>query len=920
MNKKRMGIAGVIATGLGGFLLPVYAQQSNDKRETDAQGTANSPPATAAARADQLAQLQEIVVTGIRASLELSLAKKREADSVMDVVSAEDIGKLPDKNVADAVQRVPGVNISSGSGGQGGFSENDRVSIRGTNPSLTQTTVNGHSIATGDWYIGDQTNTVGRSVSFTLLPAEIVGSVEVQKSSQADYIEGGTVGNVNIVTRAPLDFKKSLTLEATAQGLYSDLPQTTDPQVNALFNWKNADNSFGLLLQGFSEERHERRDGQELFLLGEGQIGTAAGGDPVAIAHPDLANVVYPTQIGSAAFTQHSKRVGGLVDFELKPSDELTLDLNGFYSHFDATNFDTNFMASPLNELGAGISPTTYTVINGTLVSATFPNTVFDPNNPAFPGVRDSIYRPKAASSSGYVDFDVKFKASESFLITAKVGYTQGLGETPHDYGYEAYLINSPLVYQMHGTSGPATVSFPGVDTTNFNNPTNVTNGGSWSDSVKVTDKETYGQVDGQLSLDWGILQSAKFGVRYAEHKRTDRGENYTCNINSADPCHTMPDPNIPLVAWNGTVSPRNFGSGIGMGPGYLQHFWVLNPNSIVAWETQYNNVDQGPNYQGSFVIDEKDSAAYAMANLAGNHWRGNVGLRLVRTQEVSDAYDPTGATDANGNPTYVPTSASHNFTDVLPSANFKYDLSRDLILRLAVSKTMSRADYSSLSPAVTLNNLDLTGTGGNADLKPIRSTNYDAALEWYFAPQSILSVGLFYMDLPSYVTYGYNTRALLNTTTAQIADFIVTSPFNIAAKNRGLELSWQQPLWGGFGALANYTYADGHSADGQALVGSSKNTGNVEAYYEAHGFSARLAYTYRSSFLVGLANVTSQYEAGMGNLAASLNYKINDHLALTFDGLNLNNPVLKYYSNPQQPQAFYSNGRQYYLGVRLSL
>jgi len=220
----------------------------------------------------------------------------------------------------------------------------------------------------------------------------------------------------------------------------------------------------------------------------------------------------------------------------------------------------------------------------------------------------------------------------------------------------------------------------------------------------------------------------------------------------------------------------------------------------------------------------------------------------------------------------------------------------------------------------VTLNNLDLTGTGGNSDLKPIRSTNYDAALEWYFAPQSILSVGLFYMDLPSYVTYGYNTRALLNTTTAQIADFIVTSPFNIAAKNRGLELSWQQPLWGGFGALANYTYADGHSADGQALVGSSKNTGNVEAYYEAHGFSARLAYTYRSSFLVGLANVTSQYEAGMGNLAASLNYKINDHLALTFDGLNLNNPVLKYYSNPQQPQAFYSNGRQYYLGVRLSL
>jgi iron complex outermembrane receptor protein len=232
----------------------------------------------------------------------------------------------------------------------------------------------------------------------------------------------------------------------------------------------------------------------------------------------------------------------------------------------------------------------------------------------------------------------------------------------------------------------------------------------------------------------------------------------------------------------------------------------------------------------------------------------------------------------------------------------------------------MSRADYSSLSPAVILNNLDLTGTGGNADLKPIRSNNLDAALEWYFAPQSILSVGVFYMDLPSYVTYGYNSRPFLNTTNNQIANFIVTSPFNVAAHNHGVEFSWQQPLWGGFGALANYTYADGHSANGTALVGSSKSTGNAEVYYEQHGFSARLAYTYRSSFLVGLANVTSQYEAGIGTLAASVNYTINDHLMLTFDGLNLNDPVLKYYSNAQQPQAFYTNGRQYYLGVRLSL
>ncbi|MBV8666219.1 MAG: TonB-dependent receptor, partial [Burkholderiaceae bacterium] len=294
---------------------------------------------------------------------------------------------------------------------------------------------------------------------------------------------------------------------------------------------------------------------------------------------------------------------------------------------------------------------------------------------------------------------------------------------------------------------------------------------------------------------------------------------------------------------------------------------------------------------------------------------RGNVGLRVVNTNQYGLAYSYDSNT---GN--FDPVTASHDYVNVLPSANFKFDLSKDLVARAAVSETMSRADYSALSPAVVLNNLDLTGSGGNSDLKPVRSINYDATLEWYFAPQSILSAGLFYMNMPSYISFGNNNRPFLDTTTDQIATYLITSPYNIAAKNQGMELSWQQPLWGGFGALLNYTYSDGHDASGAALVGSSKNTANAEVYYEDNKFSARLAYNYRSSFLVGLANVTPQYMAGIGTLAASLNYKINDTFSLTFDGLNLNNPIIKYYSNAERPQAFYSNGRQFFLGVRVSL
>ncbi len=898
MKVQPTRIAVAVAMVLYGSALSAQAQQSDAKpADTTTNNAANGQ-----------GQVEQVTVTGIRASRQQSLNKKREADSVMDVVTAEDIGKLPDKNVADAVQRVPGVNISSGSGGEGGFSENDRVSIRGTNPSLTQTTVNGHSIATGDWYIGDQQNTVGRSVSFTLLPSEIVNSVEVQKSSQADYIEGGTVGNVNIVTRAPLDFKKQLTVEATIQGLYADLPRTTDPQANVLVNWKNEEKTAGFLFQLFSEARHERRDGQELFLLGSSTIDPNSA---AAQAHPDLAGVQYPSQIGSAAFTQTSKREGGLFDAQFKPTRDFSWDVNGFFSHFNGTNFDTNFMASPLNEIEGGNIPTSYTVKNNTLVAASFPNIDYASTG-AFPGVRDSIYRPNASSSSGYVDLDAKWHPNGDWTLTSKVGFTRGTGQTPHDYGYEAFLINSPLTYQMNGTGGPANVAFPGVDTTNFNNPNNVINGGSWSQSVRVVDAEAYGQVDALWMVNDGVIESAKFGARYAEHRRSANGYNYSCSATIGDPCSSFDS--VPMPAWNGTVSPSNFGSGIGAGPGFLSHFWVLNPANIAAWEQQYNNVSNGPNYQGNFNVTEKDAAVYGMVNLAGDKWRGNVGLRLVSTNQFSSSYN----LDDNSN--FYKVSVTHDYFDALPSANFKFDLTKDLVARVAASETMSRADYSALSPAVQLNNLDLTGSGGNSDLKPIRSINYDATLEWYFAPQSILSAGVFYMNMPSYVTFGYNTRHLLDTTTNNFADFIVTSPYNISANNKGVELAWQQSFGNGFGGLLNYTYASGHDASGSALVGSSKNTANAEAYYENNAFSARVAYTYRSSFLVGLANVAPQYAAGLGTVAASINYKINDNFTITFDGLNLNNPIIKYYSNAEQPQAFYSSGRQYFLGVRIAM
>jgi iron complex outermembrane recepter protein len=198
---------------MSGALSPACAQQA---------ATAADPAASAAKNAPTDVQLVEI--KGIRASYASSLSNKKSADAVVEVVTAEDIGKLPAKNVADTVQRLPGVNISSNSGGDGAFADANRVSIRGTAPSLTQTLINGHSVGSADWFIANQGvngGASGRSVSYDLLPAEIVGKVTVYKTSQADLIEGGATGSVDIETRSPLSLSQQLTLDGSATAVYS---------------------------------------------------------------------------------------------------------------------------------------------------------------------------------------------------------------------------------------------------------------------------------------------------------------------------------------------------------------------------------------------------------------------------------------------------------------------------------------------------------------------------------------------------------------------------------------------------------------------------------------------------------------------------------------------------------------------------
>jgi iron complex outermembrane recepter protein len=902
------------------------------------------PSLTLADAASETSGLDEIVVTGIRKSLDVSLEVKRNSTELTEVVTAEDIGKMPDKNIADSLARLPGITTSAAGANEGGFDENDRVSMRGTNPSLTQTLINGHGVAAGDWFVLDQVQTVGRSVSYTLLPSEIVSKVVVQKSSSAELTEGGVAGSVDIITRKPLDFSKPFTLEASAGAVYSDLPNKGDGQYSALANFKNDANNFGVMLQLFSETRDLRRDGVEI--LGYDTIAPATAPSPsntIALAHPDLAGVQYPTEIGAAYFTQRRERNGGMVDLEFKPSDDLTLDLSAFSSRLIASNYNRNYLmwSTHFVNFGAGQAPDPgYVVQDNTLTKANFTGV---PGS--FYGVYDQISRPDETATANFVNLDTTWNANAALSFLGQVGYSWGDGKTPtQDVSETQPGLGSGASYQLNGLG-----SAPNFKLGNTNNTTPSPGGVpvsfGWifgAEDIDVKDTEKWAKIDSDYKIDNGAWKDLKFGVRYQSHDRTsDTGV-------AQGPLNTSPS------AYPTTFSnyPSNFNT---FGASIPTDIWFWTPAQLAAYNDPAN-VNRDPlkreYYQYLFQVHEKDTAGFVQADFKGDNWAANAGLRFVHTQE-----DVTFYTQVDGStPGAILTSAfgpfigvpvEHSYNDVLPSANLKLDLSPELVARFAASETMTRADYSALagftnlSPAgctqkgaVCVPNVG-TGTGSNPDLKPIRSTNLDAGLEWYFAQSSLLSATAFYMDLRNYIGYGSETKSYVTFNQdfkGVEVPYNLSVPINATGRVDGLELAYVQAFTENLGFAGNYTYADGKQTsnvqanpDGSPgdhrLVGTSKNTYNVSAYFENKMFNARIGYTYRSAFYSGLDRSTAFTQDSIGTLSASLGYTMNEHFSITFDGMNLNNPTLKYYAlNQDQPRAFYKNGSQYYLNFRFKL
>jgi iron complex outermembrane receptor protein len=885
---------------------PALAQDAtaSDKQTTEqTKVTPNQVAGPVGAAQEREGQNGEIVVTGIRASIQASLNQKKRNDMVSEVITAEDIGKFPDKNVADSLGRLTGVNVVTGSAAAGGFGENSSVSIRGTDPTLNLTLLDGHSIATGDWFVLDQTSG-GRSFDFSLLPSEIVGKLEVYKSSQADLPEGGIGGTINLHSRMPLDLPSG-TATVTAQANYNDLAAKWEPQVSGLFSWKNNAESFGILAAGFYQKRAFRRDGQEF--LGYTSYDNFGGSGQTAIA---------PNLIGEAYFRQMRIRKGGTLAVQFRPSPQFELDLNGIYTRMDANNVNTNSMAWISNVIGNAQSAlTSYTIANGVVTSASWANTT-PGGTPVNGRVQDDIFRD-SLSSTWVINAEANWHPTSALSVHGELGYTKGEGETKDTYAWETYW-HTGVSYAINGKT--ATVQYPGLPS----DPTSAAyldNYYSWSWGGHITspDSEKYAKADIEYGFDNSWLKSIKVGGRYTDHKHSLDYIAYAWAGNGAN----SGTQNINLgTVFSGETTPDNYGDGLGTFPGYS-----LADQNLVLQELATNGGRQFDFYpQASFSVHEKDAAIYAMARFDNDsNWRGNIGVRAVHTDLQTVQYTPT---PLPGQQTVSSIfcgacgieRVNHKYWDILPSANFTYDIRPDLLLRLSAARVMSRPGYAQLAGAFTLNDTILTGTaGGNPLLKPTRAWEYNAGLEWYYGKQSLLSATFFYLDISSYITQATFTGFYTTLQHPQGANFTITGPVNgPGGTNKGIELNWQQPLGYGFGVIANYTYADAKNRNGGPIDGNSKNTYNLTGYFENKLLSARFAYTFRSKFQSGIDRATPMWQGDYGQLDGSLIVHLTKYLDLTADAQNLLNHKLYYFvGDPSIPRAYYNNGRTFWVGAK---
>lgn len=889
-----------------------------------------------AQQAGEPSTVDEVVVTGIRASLRQSIDTKRNANAIVDVVTAEDVGKFPSSNVAEAITIIPGVTVDRA------FGQGEKVSILGTDPALNRTLLNGQTVASADWFLLDQP---GRTFNYALLAPQIVGKVEVFKSPEARIDEGSIGGTVNVSTRRPLDLGEH-TLSGAITYLYNDRSKEGDPQLSGMAGWRNADATFGVLVSAQRAVDQLRRDGLESFgtipaNYYNGGNAENPGADAIAngnctgacattlLANPNARGL---NSFGTSYFEQSRERNSYTVAAQWRPNAQL--DLNFDWLRVDATYDNTAqamfaFQGNTWNSLG-GL--TDIQVDDGVITKASFKNAL---------SVWDVQYREAALTTDSY-HLNGKWNAG-AWDIAGDVGYTKAEGGTQRQL-FGEFLNWADYTVDFTGAPGkPGVLTYANGNV--LNNAGAFSFDGGWGAgdpsvgpdgynagwggnivSKPTTDEETYAQFDAGYNRD-GFINRIQFGYKYRTHETDQKMSGVTVQV-YGNPSTAAP--------FNPTVAPGNYLRGFdGVNDqmkgrlrmdgrvlaDYIEAGGYLRPWQPKPVPTVFGNAEFTAQ---NWNIQETINAVYGQVNFENERVRGNVGLRYVRTESESGGFTcvnqvggACGTTEAD----WAWNVKSKSYDDILPSLNVAINASEDVIVRIAAAKVISRPNYADMSNYFWLSDQILTGGGGNPDLDPYKSTNLNLAAEWYFAPNAILSGEVFYKKIDNYILQSTSPEQHFNQARNAVTTYQISRPNNAGSADlKGATFAYQQTYAYGLGLLANYTYVDGSADNGQDLPFNSKHQVNISPFYESGPFSARVTYTWRSKYFTGIDRGDNLYVRAYTGLDATAGYAFNERVSLTVSGQNLLDSEYYSYANKENlPRGIYRTGRKLLATVSVS-
>lgn len=937
---------------------------------------ATSLPAMAQSADAEEAPEPGIIVTGLRASLKNNAQIKKNAIEVVDSITATDIGRLPDANVAETLTRIPGVQAYRFGG--------EAASPQGTGSGIT---VRGLTGQTASRVNGRAYFTAGQR-EFNIegtVPAMVAG-VDVYKNPVADHIEGGIGGIVNVRTRRPLDLK-GLTITASVGGRYNDLSEKTKPEVFGLISnrWDVGDGGqFGVMIAGGYMQTVNRGDNTpgaggisyrravnaaspeyaagvtagtfNAAYLGRSDVNFLADVNPATFvgARSELISVLGQNPTWAyEEYVRTRKGVNGMVQY--KPNPNLEFYAEGLYTSY-RYHQEYGFLGANNSRYVRDLTTTPFDVYEG------FANRNLN-------GGVDELLSGRLLTGGTFLGSGLSVTSganNNDYQTTVLAGGVKWRAD-------EAWDVDLDLTYvkakQLNDGRSLTFASAPGLawDLTRdlSQKPTFMTIGGP---DLSIASTWNYGQYgtfprefrDDGIAARFDItrrfqsdfLESIKLGVRFATQNDTFRdfslaGRNLTTDglALAANASNAINVGSVgPVVR-----SPSNFMDG---NAGYSGGFLIFNPNSLFGSNVGTLFPATGLPRDGSEAeiivnrrrFEEKTYAGYALASFKAldDVIKGNAGVRIVRT----DTFTRAQVSTSNG---IVPNEANSTYTNVLPTFNLTASLSSQTQLRFGYGKGITRPDPVTLNPSVVVNDGQGTAALGNASLKPQTGDSFDLSLEHYMSGANYVSVGLFYKRIDGFFSslvscetvpgFTYSGPILNGCSNGQ---YLVTRTINSQKGTaKGVELAGQTffdfdfapAVLHKFGAAASFTYVDTYNpirlANGIVVKSvqpfTSKYNYTLTGMYEDDVLSARVVYTYRSRAqfqAIGVNPVDSRYGRAFGLLDASLTFNLPQNFQLFLTASNITNTAPdRFYGEPGYytgvERQHYMNGRVFGAAVR---